>query len=138
MAAMNRWFNRFANGTARLAGKPVATASAVILVLAWAATGPVFHYSENWQLVINTGTTIITFLMVFVIQHSQNCDSSSLHIKLDEIISVLKQADDAMMDLSSLDPEELDKLQETYRVKAALAREHPMHKHTSGSKPRSV
>jgi low affinity Fe/Cu permease len=134
MAALNRWFNRFANATARLAGKPLATAMAVVLVLAWAASGPVFHYSENWQLVINTGTTIITFLMVFVIQHSQNCDSASLHIKLDEIISVLRQADDAMMDLSSLDPDELDKLQETYRVKAALARENAARK---SHKPKS-
>jgi low affinity Fe/Cu permease len=119
---LSAWFSRFSNGTAKAAGKPATTAAAVALVVLWAAVGPVFHWSDGWQLVINTGTTIITFLMVFVIQHSQNCDSASLHIKLDEIIRALHQADNAVMDLEKLSPEDLEELAQSYKAHAARAR----------------
>jgi low affinity Fe/Cu permease len=118
----NTLFGRMANATARGAGKPGASILAVIAVVIWAATGPWFHYGETWQLVINTGTTIVTFLMVFLIQHSQNCDSSAVHIKLDEIISTLKKADNTLLDLENASAEELDRLTESYRTLASEAR----------------
>jgi low affinity Fe/Cu permease len=116
-------FSRIANATARGAGKPVSTILAVTAVIVWAATGPWFHYGETWQLVINTGTTIITFLMVFLIQHTQNNDTAAMHIKLDEIIYVLKKADNSLLDLEHADPEELDRRQEAYAARAAMAHE---------------
>lgn len=116
------FFSRVANATARGAGKPVASILAVTAVVVWAVTGPWFHFGETWQLVINTGTTIITFLMVFLIQHTQNSDTAAVHIKLDEIICVLKKADNSLLDLEHADIEELDRLQEAYAAKAAAAK----------------
>jgi low affinity Fe/Cu permease len=116
-------FSRLANATARGAGKPVASILAVTAVVVWAVTGPWFHFGETWQLVINTGTTIITFLMVFLIQHTQNNDTAAVHIKLDEIICVLKKADNSLLDLEHADIEELDRLQEAYAAKATAARQ---------------
>ncbi len=81
------WFDRFAGAATRHAGSPAAFALAVFVVLAWAVTGPMFEYSENWQLVINTGTTIVTFLMVFLIQQSQNKDAVAVHLKLNELLA---------------------------------------------------
>jgi low affinity Fe/Cu permease len=118
----NAWFGRLANATSRGAGKPGASMLAVGAVVVWAATGPWFHYGETWQLVINTGTTIITFLMVFLIQHSQNCDSSAVHIKLDEIISKLDTADNKLLDLEEASAEDLEELQKSYRDLANQAR----------------
>lgn len=116
-------FSRVANATARGAGKPVASILAVTAVIVWAATGPWFSFGETWQLVINTGTTIITFLMVFLIQHTQNTDTAAVHIKLDEIICVLKKADNSLLDLEHEDVEELDRLQDAYAAKANAAKQ---------------
>ena len=118
-------FSRVANATARGAGKPVASILAVTAVIVWAATGPWFRFGETWQLVINTGTTIITFLMVFLIQHTQNTDTAAVHIKLDEIICVLKKADNSLLDLEHEDVEELDRLQDAYAAKATAAKQEP-------------
>ena len=87
-----QWFHRFATASGKLAGKPVAFIAAASLIVVWAATGPLFNYSDTWQLVINTGTTIITFLMVFLIQHSQNRDTAALQVKLSELIIAVKGA----------------------------------------------
>ena len=91
---MDRLFAQFANATARITGSPAAFLLCVLSVLVWAATGPVFHYSETWQLVINTGTTIVTFLMVFLIQNTQNRDGAAIQIKLDELILTSKAEND--------------------------------------------
>ena len=117
------FFSRLANATARGVGQPIASILAVSAVLVWAATGPWFDFGETWQLVINTGTTIITFLMVFLIQHTQNNDTAAVHIKLDEIICVLKRADNSLLDLEHADIEELDRLRDEYAAKAAAARQ---------------
>jgi len=116
-------FSRVANATARGAGKPVASILAVTAVVIWAVTGPWFDFGETWQLVINTGTTIITFLMVFLIQHTQNTDTAAVHIKLDEIICVLKKADNSLLDLEHADIEELDRLRDAYAAKATAAKQ---------------
>ena len=115
-------FNRLTTWAASASGTPAASIAAAALVIVWAATGPVFHYSETWQLVINTGTTIVTFLMVFLIQSSQNRDSCAIHLKLDEIIGALKHANDELMDLEGLDQKELDKIRDEYARRAELAR----------------
>lgn len=80
------WFTRFAKGTAHLSGRPLTFGLAVLVILAWSLTGPLFQYSDTWQLVINTGTTVITFLMVFLIQNTQNRDSEALQVKIDELL----------------------------------------------------
>jgi low affinity Fe/Cu permease len=115
-------FSRVANATARGAGRPAASLLAVTAVVVWAATGPLFQFGETWQLVINTGTTIVTFLMVFLIQHTQNSDTAAMHIKLDELIRTLKKADNSLLDLEHEDVEELDRLQHHYAAKAADAK----------------
>jgi low affinity Fe/Cu permease len=116
------WFTRFARATSRAAGRPATFAVAALIIVIWAATGPLFHYSDTWQLVINTGTTVITFLMVFLIQNTQNRDSEAVHLKLDELIRALKGAHNAMLDLENLDDKELDKIRETYGRLADSAR----------------
>ena len=108
-----RLFRRFAEGTSRQAGKPMAFILAVALVVAWAATGPLFGYGDTWQLVINTSTTIITFLMVFLIQSSQNRDTAALQIKLDELIRT-SQAHNALLNLEELDEDDLDRIRKHY------------------------
>src|SRR3954471_240944 len=101
-----RGFRRFAHSVAHATGSPIAFVSAVIVILAWAVTGPIFHFSDTWQLIINTGTTIITFLMVFLIQNTQNRDSQVVQLKLDELIRALKGAHNELVDLEDLtDPE---------------------------------
>jgi len=111
--SMRKLFRRFAEGTSRYAGRPAAFILAVLLVVVWGATGPLFHYGVTWQLVINTSTTIITFLMVFLIQSSQNRDTSALQIKLDELIRT-SQAHNALLNLEELDEEELDRIRKHY------------------------
>lgn len=116
------WFTRFAHGTARLSGRASTFALAVFLLLGWAVTGPFFHFSDTWQLVVNTGTTIITFLMVFLIQNTQNRDSEAMHIKLDELIRATKQAHNSLLDMEQLEEEELDKVRADYDRLAEKAR----------------
>jgi low affinity Fe/Cu permease len=115
-------FARFAASASRLAGRPLAFATAVLVVLVWAVTGPLFGFSDTWQLVINTGTTIVTFLMVFLIQNTQNRDSYALQIKLDELIRALSGAHDALLDLEELDDAQLDRIAARYRALARQAR----------------
>lgn len=107
-------FRRFAQTTSRCAGYPAAFGIAVAMVLVWAASGPLFDFSSNWQLVINTGTTIVTFLMVFLIQNAQNRDTEAIQIKLDELIRAVQDADNAMMGLEQMEEAELDELRLRY------------------------
>jgi low affinity Fe/Cu permease len=120
-------FTRFSKETSRLAGRPAAFTLAVLVIAAWAFTGPMFHYSDTWQLVINTGTTIITFLMVFLIQATQNRDTEALHLKLDEIIRAQKGAHNIFLNLDDLDDEELERLQKEYSRLAERARNAAKH-----------
>jgi low affinity Fe/Cu permease len=122
MAAKRSWFLRFANGASRGTGKPITFVAAVAIVVIWAVTGPLFHFSDTWQLVINTGTTIITFLMVFLIQNTQNRDSEAMHIKMDELIRAVQGAHNALLDLEELEDKELDEVRERYRRLATKAR----------------
>jgi len=103
-------------------GEPQAFLAALGLVILWAATGPIFHFSNTWQLVINTGTTIITFLMVFLIQATQNRDSEAVHLKLDELIRAIHGAHNALLDLEELDEEALDRFRVKYEALAEQAR----------------
>ncbi|MGE8703666.1 MAG: low affinity iron permease family protein [Achromobacter sp.] len=104
---VSHFFDRFATLVTKWAGSPVAFGIALIAVALWATSGPVFGFSETWQLVINTGTTIITFLMVFLIQQSQNKDSEALHLKLDELLIAVKGADEQLVDAERLDEDKL-------------------------------
>jgi low affinity Fe/Cu permease len=116
-------FTRFAKWASRAAGRPTTFALAVIVLLAWAISGPFFGFSDTWQLIINTGTTIITFLMVFLIQNTQNRDSEALHVKLDELIRANKGAQNALLDLEELEEEELDQIRDDYEKLAEKARQ---------------
>jgi len=116
------WFTRFAKRAARLSGQPLTFAVAVGVVAAWACTGPLFGFSDTWQLVINTSTTIITFLMVFVIQNTQNRDSEAIHLKLDELIRATKGAHNALLDLEELEESDLDRIRDSYEALAKRAR----------------
>jgi low affinity Fe/Cu permease len=115
-------FTRFAKWASRITGRPVTFIAAVIIILLWAVTGPIFGFSDTWQLVINTSTTIITFLMVFLIQNTQNRDTEALQIKLDELIRAVESAHNALLDLEELDDEELDLIRADYIKLAEDAR----------------
>lgn len=117
------WFSRFAKHTARASGRPGAFGLAVLIILLWLVTGPLFHFSDTWQLVINTGTTIITFLMVFLIQCTQNRDAEAVQVKLDELIRAIEGAHNALLDLEELEEEDLDRIRDTYTKLAQDARE---------------
>ena len=114
-------FTRFAKKTAQLSGRPAAFALAAAIVLAWGILGPVFGFSDTWQLVINTGTTIVTFLMVFLIQNTQNRDTAAIQVKLDELIRVT-QGHNALMDLEELEEDDLEVFRAKYAKMAAAAR----------------
>jgi low affinity Fe/Cu permease len=120
--ATGSWFARFAKATARVSGHAGTFGLAALVILVWATTGPLFHFSDTWQLVINTGTTIVTFLMVFLIQNTQNRDSVAMQIKLDELLRALKGAQTAMADLEDLTEAELDAFKRHYAELAAAAR----------------
>ena len=107
-------FSRFAKWTASNSGRPAAFLIALFVILAWAITGPLFDFSDTWQLVINTGTTIVTFLMVFLIQNTQNRETQALHVKLDELIRAVSGARNALIDLDELTDEELSRIQGHY------------------------
>jgi low affinity Fe/Cu permease len=111
---MKEAFRRFAHKTADAVGSPSAFLLGLIVIAVWAMTGPVFHYSDTWQLVINTGTTIVTFLMVFVIQNTQNRDSKAIHLKLDELIRSVRSARNEMVGLEDLSDEDLTALQNEF------------------------
>jgi low affinity Fe/Cu permease len=115
-------FDRFARHGARLAGNPVAFAAAAALIGLWVVSGPVFGFSNTWQLVINTATTIVTFLMVFVIQNTQNRDGEAIQIKLDELIRAMDGAHNSLLDLEELKEGELDNIRKTYLGLAEEAR----------------
>jgi low affinity Fe/Cu permease len=117
------WFTRFAKRAARWTGRPVTFGIAVGVIVVWAALGPAFGFSDTWQLVINTGTTIVTFLMVFLIQNTQNRDAEAMQLKLDELIRALDTARNETLDLEELEEEELDRLRDSYEALAEKARE---------------
>ena len=116
------WFTRFAKGSARLSGRPFTFLLALSVVVVWAVTGPLFGYSDTWQLVINTGTTVVTFLMVFLIQATQNRDGEAMQVKLDEIIRAIGNAQNELLDLEELEEEDLDRIRESYEEIARKAR----------------
>jgi low affinity Fe/Cu permease len=118
------FFTRFARFASNVTGRPVTFICAVTLIITWALTGPLFGFSDTWQLVINTGTTIITFLMVFLIQNTQNRDTEALQIKLDEIIRADHSAHNELLDLEELDDAELDAIHKRYVAMADHARRH--------------
>ncbi|MFY9937598.1 MAG: low affinity iron permease family protein [Silvibacterium sp.] len=116
----NDWFGRFAAKASGWLGSKWAFAGAGMVIVIWAATGPIFHFSDTWQLVINTGTTIVTFLMVFLIQNTQNRDARAINLKLNELIRAIDKARDQMIDIENLSDLELDELQTKYeQIKAA-------------------
>ena len=117
-----KWFSKFSSYLSTLTGRPVSFVLAVALVLIWALTGPLFGYSDTWQLVINTSTTIVTFLMVFLIQNTQNRDTAAMHIKLDELIRAMEGAHNALLDLEELDEKELTRFRNRYEALANEAR----------------
>ena len=119
---MSRWLERLAGRVTEWAGGTSGFATAFAVVIVWAALGPVFRYSDTWQLVINTGTTIVTFLMVFLIQRSQNKDSLAIHIKLNELVAAIGGASNRLIDVEALSEEDLKVLREHFHELAALAR----------------
>lgn len=124
-------FRKLAHSVASATGSPVAFLSAVAIILAWGITGPIFHFSDTWQLVINTGTTIITFLMVFLIQNTQNRDSQVMQLKLNELIRAVHSARNDLVDLEELSDQELHRLQEqfaTFHRRAVEVRERRLKK----------
>ena len=116
------FFERFASKVTKATGKPITFIIAVMVIVAWAITGPIFNYSDTWQLVINTGTTIITFLMVFVIQHSQNKDTTAVQLKLNELIAASSTASNRLIVVEELSGEELETLKKFYIKLSELAK----------------
>ena len=112
---MENGFRRFANSASRALGTPLAFTVALLVVLVWAVSGPVFHFSDSWQLVINTGTTVVTFLMVFLIQATQNRDATALHLKLDELIRSTREARNTFAALEDASEEELKDFQDEFK-----------------------
>ena len=134
---INSAFGTIANNIAREAGRPFAFITALVIVIVWGATGPIFHYSDTWQLVINTGTTIVTFLMVFLIQNSQNRDSAAIQVKLDELIRV-SAAKNFFVGIEHLTDDEIERLRDivekrtkSLRVRAAEKKAEGATEHTN-------
>lgn len=127
---LHKAFDSFAGGSVRLMGSATAFVLAVTIVLFWGVTGPVFGFSDTWQLIINTSTTIITFLMVFLLQHSQNKDSRAIHTKLDDLIEVTAGANDKLIDLEDLTDDEIERARAHYRALARATR-----RNSSGRRP---
>ena len=118
----NNWFSKFSTGLSTMAGKPATFVIAVVLVVVWGVSGPMFHFSDTWQLVINTSTTIVTFLMVFLIHNTQNRDTAAMQIKLDELIRALDGAHNALLDLEELNEKDLTRFRKRYEQLAEEAR----------------
>jgi low affinity Fe/Cu permease len=117
------WYMRFAKAASHFCGRPRVFVLAVLVIAVWIVTGPLFHYSDTWQLVINTGTTIVTFLMVFLIQNTQNRDTEAIQVKLDELIRATQGAHNALMDLEEIEEDVLDAFRNRYQALARAARE---------------
>ena len=118
---MSNWFSRAAHWISQQCGRPGVFILAVLIIIVWAASGPLFHYSDTWQLIINTGTTIITFLMVFLIQNTQNRDTAAIQLKLDELIRANKNARNIMLGLEDLSDDDLKRLKQTFASLAEAA-----------------
>jgi low affinity Fe/Cu permease len=116
------WFTRLTKATAHASGRPLTFVAAVSVVAAWALTGPLFRFSDTWQLVINTATTIVTFLMVFLIQSTQNRDTEAIQVKLDEVIRAIGNAQNELLDLEELEEADLNRIRDVYRQLAQKAR----------------
>jgi low affinity Fe/Cu permease len=116
------WYSQFAKAAAHFCGRPRVFVFAVLVIVAWIVTGPIFHFSDTWQLVINTGTTIVTFLMVFLIQNTQNRDTEAIQLKLDELIRATKGAHNALLDLEELEEDTLESFRQRYQALASAAR----------------
>jgi low affinity Fe/Cu permease len=123
---MQKVFTRFARWASHWTGQPIAFLLAAGVILTWILSGPIFGFSDTWQLVINTGTTIITFLMVFLIQNTQNRDTKALQLKLDELIFVIAKANNSLLDLEEMDESELDEIRDRYEKVAAKSRKDDM------------
>jgi low affinity Fe/Cu permease len=133
---MKDWFHAFANRMSQWAGSPVAFFFAVAIIIGWALAGPVFGFSDTWQLVINTGTTIITFLIVFLIQNTQNRDARAMHLKLDELLKGVKGARTQLVDLEEMSDEELAKLEGEFKaLRARYEAKSPDRRASSGDDP---
>jgi low affinity Fe/Cu permease len=131
-ASLTTGFSGLAAGASQAVGSPFTFIAACVVVLVWGLLGPMYHYSDTWQLVINTGTTIITFLMVFLIQNTQNRDAKAIHLKLNELIRALKPAHDEMIDVEKLSDEELKQLDAYYqRIRAECERRNSSQKKTA-------
>ena len=117
------WFTHLAKWIAHLMGRPLTFIWAVLVIVVWAATGPLFHYSDTWQLIINTSTTIVTFLMVFVIQNTQNRDSEAIQVKLDELIKTNQEANNMLLNLEELNEDDIEKIRATYEELAEQSRQ---------------
>ena len=116
------WYSRFAKAAARFCGRPRVFVLAVVVIAVWVVTGPIFGFSDTWQLVINTGTTIVTFLMVFLIQNTQARDTEAIQLKLDELIRATQGAHNALLDLEELEEDKLDAFRAKYEALASAAR----------------
>jgi low affinity Fe/Cu permease len=117
------WYSRFAKAVAHFCGRPRVFVVAVLVIVAWVVTGPIFDFSDTWQLIINTATTIVTFLMVFVIQNTQNRDTEAIQLKLDELIRATQGAHNALLDLEELEEESLQAFRRRYQALASTARQ---------------
>ena len=131
----NSWFGHWARTVSHWTGRPIAFMLAALLIVGWLITGPIFHYSDTWQLVINTTTTIVTFLMVFLIQNTQNRDTEALQLKLDELIRAVRSANNELIDLEDLDEEDLDLIRTDYINLARKARQSLTKRKVEGQKP---
>jgi low affinity Fe/Cu permease len=127
------WFTRLTKATARASGRPVTFLIAVAAIIVWATLGPVFAFSDTWQLVINTATTVVTFLMVFLIQSTQNRDTEAVQVKLDELIRAVGHARNELLDLEELEEKDLDELKQTFTDLAKKARQKRLETRRSAS-----
>jgi len=127
------WFTRLTKATARASGRPVTFLLAAAIIIIWALLGPTFGFSDTWQLVINTGTTIVTFLMVFLIQSTQNRDTEAIQVKLDELIRAVGHARNELLDLEELEEKDLDELKQTFIDLAKKARQNRVESRTAVS-----
>jgi low affinity Fe/Cu permease len=129
---MRKFFNNFATKTSTAAGQPVTFVIAVLIIVVWGVTGPMFHYSDTWQLIINTGTTIVTFLMVFLIQNSQNRDGAAMQAKLDELLRAVDKAREQFIGIEHLTDQQIELVRAALEKHAKELKENPDKKKTTG------